>query len=683
MLTSSLIFVEGKMVTIWKTMEASISESNNQRLCWKTKSWVAKQNLEASRNSGTSSVASMPPTCHDDETLQQGAVGNTPSPPQGSSLQGSTISSSCSRDENEESLVQAFQDISMNSDESSDESSHDNTSAHTPKQLTRKTVDGVECEYEWVQYNAGNLDPNDLDYEDFKAHEYYIDETSQGRIQNILYTDNCGNQYKCRFNISAVACHAERHLNHICTHRYATKFRFKGNWDGEGKVTKAFWRSCESKGIRIFNAKGAFDIAHKRLAMAGPREEWANCSPCDPHYQLQMRHKEQYLIEGTGGHFSKDLLNRTPPGTVLCSDDGILNKNMSTIDRRIFKFATRNKYKYFTASANDTRSDTVFIDDRKEIIRDPNEKIATRKNPFCKTLAGKTTSKFEFEGTDENISITDQYNIKTRKMYCSCPNCKLRKKDECLYKKELEAAFGKEESGPLPNVMATREVFTCLCCGRTFFTRQLALRHVVKQVCNELQKIEYPQLLEPLYVFNHPEYGKKNNTQIDIERTYLDYQGVFERCIAQWDDIKSKSTSVQQENHPVLQCEYDSFQILNWTLPVCERGGSDTSTQTLGLHFEESTIGDSYNMPILTKMEENSTCFSQTRENIRSNIWFASINGIQVNHINDINRIFSKESKDDDEDDDDDDDDDNDDNDEERGIISRSRRYQIVIYTGK
>lgn len=91
------------------------------------------------------------------------------------------------------------------------------------------------------------------------------------------------------------------------------------------------------------------------------------------------------FVEGTGGPFSKELLERTPPGTILCSDDSILDKNMSTIDRRIFKFATPKKEKYFTASTgeDDSRCDTVFIDSWQEIVRDPNEIIETRKTAIC------------------------------------------------------------------------------------------------------------------------------------------------------------------------------------------------------------------------------------------------------------------------------------------------------------
>ena len=121
-----------------------------------------------------------------------------------------------------------------------------------------------------------------------------------------------------------------------------------------------------------------------------------------------------------------------------------------------------------------------------------------------------------------------------------------------------------------------------------------------------------------------------------------------------------------------MQRKYDLFGILHWTLPVGEKG-SNTTTQTFRLYFEESTVNDSYSMPFLTRIDQNSTC-PKIPENIKCNIWFASINGIQVNNISDINRILSKGG------DNDDDIDDNSDNYNDN--IASSRRYKIVIYTG-
>ena len=268
---------------------------------------------------------------------------------------------------------------------------------------------------------------------------------------------------------------------------------------------------------------------------------------------------------------------------------------------------------------------------------------------------------------------SDQCGLKSRKIYCSCTKCKQKKRDECLHKKELEAAFGAEGSGPLSNVVGIREVFTCLCCGRTFFTLQLALRHVVQQTCINLQIIEYPQLAEPQFLFTHPEYGKKDGTQVDIKRTYFDYQEVFDKCMVKWNDDKSKSAAVELKNHPVLQCKYNLFRILHWTLPISTKG-FNTATQAFGLYFEESTVSDSYSMPFLTGMDQKSICLPQMPENFKCDIWLASINGIQINNISDINRILSKGG--------DNDDDIDDNNDDDNDNIASSRRYKIVIYTG-
>jgi len=57
--------------------------------------------------------------------------------------------------------------------------------------------------------------------------------------QNIVWTDNCPNQYRCRQNFLSVA-KAASYRNHtsIIVHKFAQKYRFKGPWDGTGKLTQ-------------------------------------------------------------------------------------------------------------------------------------------------------------------------------------------------------------------------------------------------------------------------------------------------------------------------------------------------------------------------------------------------------------------------------------------------------------
>jgi hypothetical protein len=59
------------------------------------------------------------------------------------------------------------------------------------------------------------------------------------------WTDNCGGQYKCKQNFYKVATFGERHDGVAQIHLFAQKDCFKGVWDGEGKIIKAFIRDSE------------------------------------------------------------------------------------------------------------------------------------------------------------------------------------------------------------------------------------------------------------------------------------------------------------------------------------------------------------------------------------------------------------------------------------------------------
>ena len=56
---------------------------------------------------------------------------------------------------------------------------------------------------------------------------------------NIVWTDNCPTQYRCRQNFYHVA-NAAKTLHHkpITIHKFAQKYRFKGSWDATSKVVK-------------------------------------------------------------------------------------------------------------------------------------------------------------------------------------------------------------------------------------------------------------------------------------------------------------------------------------------------------------------------------------------------------------------------------------------------------------
>jgi hypothetical protein len=56
---------------------------------------------------------------------------------------------------------------------------------------------------------------------------------------NIVWTDNCPTQYKCRQHFVNVAKASSLHNNKTSiTHKFAVKYRFKGSWDATGKLVK-------------------------------------------------------------------------------------------------------------------------------------------------------------------------------------------------------------------------------------------------------------------------------------------------------------------------------------------------------------------------------------------------------------------------------------------------------------
>ena len=81
------------------------------------------------------------------------------------------------------------------------------TSSHTSSECR-------ESRSPWVLRDAGSLDPSDLDFSDVKEHEYYIEDTEEGRFLVWIHPDNCGNQYKNRYNISTVASFPEHYMLH-------------------------------------------------------------------------------------------------------------------------------------------------------------------------------------------------------------------------------------------------------------------------------------------------------------------------------------------------------------------------------------------------------------------------------------------------------------------------------------
>ena len=64
----------------------------------------------------------------------------------------------------------------------------------------------------------------------------------------MLWTDNCGGQYKCRQNFLKIALSPDDPRKVTISHTFAAKYGFKGPWDAAGKIIKQ-WR--KSKELRM------------------------------------------------------------------------------------------------------------------------------------------------------------------------------------------------------------------------------------------------------------------------------------------------------------------------------------------------------------------------------------------------------------------------------------------------
>ena len=74
---------------------------------------------------------------------------------------------------------------------------------------------------------------------------------------NIVHTDNCAPQYKCRQNFLQLSKSFES-LNTMVIHKFAQKYRFKGSWDAAGKLVKQAIHRLEMKNERCANANDCY-----------------------------------------------------------------------------------------------------------------------------------------------------------------------------------------------------------------------------------------------------------------------------------------------------------------------------------------------------------------------------------------------------------------------------------------
>lgn len=91
---------------------------------------------------------------------------------------------------------------------------------------------------------------------------------------NVLWTDNCPGQYRCRQFFLNVATKAKHHDNKtIVVHKLAMKYRFKGSWDATGKLAKERTMNNELKLDCCFNAMVCYLKLTRDLAQDGSQSK--------------------------------------------------------------------------------------------------------------------------------------------------------------------------------------------------------------------------------------------------------------------------------------------------------------------------------------------------------------------------------------------------------------------------
>jgi len=146
---------------------------------------------------------------------------------------------------------------------------------------------------------------------------HYIQEfAAQGKVLEmaILWTDNCGNQYKCKECFSLIWL-TYQEINVRILHNFAVKDNFKGVWDGAGKVAKDFIAKMEEEQIRSPNALACFQNMKNNEKQK---------------YEVDEREKFK-LWEATG-------------------DKRLLQKKDFTTSRRIIGYATESEEEYHSLS---------------------------------------------------------------------------------------------------------------------------------------------------------------------------------------------------------------------------------------------------------------------------------------------------------------------------------------------
>ena len=215
--------------------------------------------------------------------------------------------------------------------------------------------------------------------------DYYDGERERAGCEkipmNILHTDNCAGQYKCRQNFLKLTTFTDRHPGTYAQHKFAQKFKFKGPWDATGKIVKEAIKNCELQFKRCATAMDCYENITERLAKDGSGKE--------------QRKWETWETE---------------------KDKQILTKTIFKTNRTFIGLAVETKQKYDELVG--LGEEHILFTDRENI-------------PDTKAIPG-TLKLYQVTGSRDGKTLT------TSERQCSCPQCKtnLENIETCMYKDE-------------------------------------------------------------------------------------------------------------------------------------------------------------------------------------------------------------------------------------------------------
>jgi hypothetical protein len=212
---------------------------------------------------------------------------------------------------------------------------------------------------------------------------------------NIIWTDNCPGQYKCRQNFYNVATFAARHNNTSkLIHKFGQKYRFKGSWDAVGKVVKMRIENNELKNWRCATAWDCYDLLRKQLTKDGTEEKMVKLE----------------LYESTG-------------------DERVLLNTTFTSRKTHIGYATEDKLRYEELVDSPNHYDHITFLDRSS------NHVAVSNEDMMKL--DDTQKLFQVEGDTVKNPITGKWSLTSSVLPCACMSCRVDSSSaysECVYK---------------------------------------------------------------------------------------------------------------------------------------------------------------------------------------------------------------------------------------------------------